>query len=352
MKKSILSAAFYAAICLVCSLTLLTACDKEEEDYVFWDFPPVNVFVFVEDADGNDLLNVENEGHLLGQEIKATFRGEEYKLNATVAETRYYMPFHYGLRLLYDEYGRYYLYFGELAGEDLCDNEELTVYWGDGSSDVVTVYNRLEWKSKNDPEITRRFYLNGEEQAENGAMTVVRTHGDSPTAFRVPWDIVNTQLNIEADNADDIRADLEALPMLSGTGLRFDFATSSPAEGDRGTLTWTDTEGNPLAEAELTVKERRTYADFAYYQNASDKQIAIYDENDIPHFYYYMLWRARYGEGTDQETRMYHAFVAPTADQNFELWLYEDMTDAYQDQYPDKTVEKVSRMVVGKMTQE
>ena len=142
MMKTKLS--FLAACSFVLCTLFLVACDNGEEALTIWDYSPVVCYVAVEDADGHDLLDPQTEGNILGQDIKADFMGDTYELNAEVVQTRYYLARFTGLQLVYggDE-ERYYLRFGELAGENTYENEPLTLHWGDGSTDVITVYNRL-----------------------------------------------------------------------------------------------------------------------------------------------------------------------------------------------------------------
>ena len=68
-----------------------------------------------------------------------------------------------GLQLRTDFYGNKYLSFGELDGQEELKNVDLIIYWGDGTSDTITIFNHFKWKLSGEPSITRRYYVNGKQ---------------------------------------------------------------------------------------------------------------------------------------------------------------------------------------------
>lgn len=129
------------------SLLFLVACGDEAESYD-GEVNPVKIYFAVRDADGNDLLDKDVEGNLLGQEIKAVFQGQEYKLNETEPVFYPWITVFKGLRLVDERIGGrdegYLLCFGELLGSNVLDNEPLTLDLGDGRQELVTIYNRVD----------------------------------------------------------------------------------------------------------------------------------------------------------------------------------------------------------------
>ena len=133
-----------------------------------WDIHPIVLHIYVSDSDGNNLLSAENAaGHLDIDKVYAVFDGQNYPL--TVEDegedphTKAYMPDFQGLCLRTDFYGNKYVSFGELNGEDELNNVDLVLYWGDGTSDTITIFNHFKWKLSGSPSITRRYYVNGKQ---------------------------------------------------------------------------------------------------------------------------------------------------------------------------------------------
>ncbi|MBP5498430.1 MAG: hypothetical protein J6X81_03565 [Muribaculaceae bacterium] len=150
---------------------LFVSCGDEPND-VDYDYSPMGVYLFVTDADGNDLLNPETAGNILGNEITIKYRNEVYPLHLEsknpvlcsplqkAPRRKYYLAMLYGAYLeKIERTGEYYICFGEIAGEERLDMEEVIVEWGDGTSDKITLYNLLEWKKKK-PFFTRKSWLN------------------------------------------------------------------------------------------------------------------------------------------------------------------------------------------------
>lgn len=133
-----------------------------------YDIAGITLRIYRSDADGNDSLNpdVNSEG-FDPSKVTVVWEGKTYRMeepeDSGVSPMAYYPTF-YGLKLSTDNFGKWHFWFGELSGEDAIDNEDLIIDWGDGTSDTITVYNRLKWKANGKPSITRRFYINGEKQ--------------------------------------------------------------------------------------------------------------------------------------------------------------------------------------------
>ena len=57
-----------------------------------------------------------------------------------------------------------------------------------------------------------------------------------------------------------------------------------------------------------------------------------------------MEWEAELGE---DDVRRYDAFIVRSQTASHTLWIYEDLTEKYQAQYPGQQVDKVIRTLVG-----
>lgn len=135
---------------------------------MLYDIAGITLRIYRSDADGNDSLNpdVNAEGFDPGK-VTVVWEGKTYRVEESEdsgVSPMTYLPIFYGLRLSTDNFGKWYFWFGELSGEDDIDNKDLVIDWGDGTSDTITVYNRLKWKVNGEPSITRRFYINGVKQ--------------------------------------------------------------------------------------------------------------------------------------------------------------------------------------------
>ncbi len=162
MKTNYLLGAFLFFLSTIC----FTACDdnfQEDDDLMIWDFTPIILFMTVQDAEGNDLLNPETNGTIADQAIKAIYKGETYEKDAKVV-TKAYLAYFTGLQTQKNNKGVYYLTFGEFNGDDTFKNEEVTIEWHDGTTDVIRFSSKLSWKSRKEPVFDREFLLNGVKQ--------------------------------------------------------------------------------------------------------------------------------------------------------------------------------------------
>ena len=130
----------------------LTSCENMQVDA---DAAPVTLEIFVNDSEGNNLLDY---GWLDGKNVIATFKGETYELQKD-ALTRVYMPQFYGFKVTSRDLGPF-LYFGELSGtEDM--NDEFVINWGDGTFDTIIIYNDCRTKANGAYDIKRHYVVNG-----------------------------------------------------------------------------------------------------------------------------------------------------------------------------------------------
>ena len=171
-------------------MAILSSCDDEDEPdpYIIWDFVPLNVQIYVQDADGNNLLVPTTAGYLRGTEIVAIYNDKEYALdwdsprNAEVP-SRYYLPTFSGLTIgwgtVYTDKGIQYeesknhLAFGEFdRAEDVDISLTLRI---DGYSETwdIDLTNRLEWINK-EPHSTVSARLNGKEVDYNDIVITLK----------------------------------------------------------------------------------------------------------------------------------------------------------------------------------
>lgn len=148
----------------------LLSCDKILNNGKIWDIGPVVVNVVVADVNGVDLLNPENQNSLDTSGIKVLYNGKEYECNKLVSEvlTRAYMPHFYGLQInKYSYHNSYILSFGELDGAKSYSNEEVTIFWGDGTSDKIKFNRKFRWKLNGDPKSSEEWFLNGKKVSDH-----------------------------------------------------------------------------------------------------------------------------------------------------------------------------------------
>lgn len=141
----------------------LSSCDIIPDGKI-WDIAPVVYIVEVTNARGVDLLNQDNQNAIDTSLIKAVYRGVEYKCTKDpyTVSTKAIMPRFHGLQLSkYYQSNTFVLRFGELEGATSYSNEELTLLWGDGTSDKIKFNRKFRWKINGDPDISEEWFLNG-----------------------------------------------------------------------------------------------------------------------------------------------------------------------------------------------
>lgn len=175
LPKAVKPAFLLAAIL---SLSILTACSNDDgpEDDVIYDFNPVGLFIHIQDADGNNLLDPATKGNWFGQEFEADYDGKIYPAKWDLPwwlypETRMYLPRFYGLTIMAD-YGfddddnlkfdmkDAFLYFGEFQGDK--DHDISIDFQVPGSNHVynIRMIHKFWWK-KHEPQYDTKYYIDG-----------------------------------------------------------------------------------------------------------------------------------------------------------------------------------------------
>lgn len=320
-----------------------TACDETDtEGYdMIWDFAPIVLYISVQDADGNDLLNPETPGNIANQGIKAIYKDNIYEKDAPINPTRAYLARFMGLQTIKSEEGVYFLTFGEFQGEKTFENEQVTIDWNDGTKDILTFSSKLSWKSKKEPVFDRKFYLNGKETEKPFIIT------KEPAALPASdgqYAVTDVRYGIDADNATEIEADLQqhlSHPIGSSYILHMDNKVS--VEGDKGRLTWKNADGSIQKSGELIYVKGTGLG--------IPEQASSFIKLQMPgnQIYTYLLWEVNYGN----EISNYHVLVVrkPSTRRSFvppiDLWIYEDLTANYQALFPDSNVKGVTRVLIS-----
>jgi hypothetical protein len=130
---------------------------------MIWDIAPINIYVIVYNADGQNLLDSITPNNFVVMNITAEWMGETYTADSLSlldreAMTREYPGEMHGLMYVTKD-GKPMLYFGELNGHATYDDEPLTLYWPDGSTDIIRV---KAWADEGyrDLKVYRRFTYN------------------------------------------------------------------------------------------------------------------------------------------------------------------------------------------------
>lgn len=150
-------------IMLIAACIGLQACSDEEEVFEV-DWAPVNLYIYAENADGNDLIKEEMEGMTL------TYKGETYEVT-TRESSRAYLAHMYGL--VFQDAKEYSnvpaapnrLVFGEIDGEADMD-EDIVLTWPDGSKNTIH-YHCSDHKEGHNPSCQRTWKLDGKEHEGN-----------------------------------------------------------------------------------------------------------------------------------------------------------------------------------------
>ena len=163
MKKSILK----SMLLMVATSVMLVSCDPPIQD---WN--PINIYIKVSNAEGQNLLDTATPNNFAEKEISAEWMDETYVADTISLwekqhMTRMYLPKMHGL-MYKTKNGEKVLYFGELAGDGDYEDEPLTIHWPDGSTDVITIKNKAYLSSAD-----RKFKLNGEVVAKDTTRPVI-----------------------------------------------------------------------------------------------------------------------------------------------------------------------------------
>ena len=146
--------------------------EEEDDDDWIWDFWPIEIFMAIQDAEGNNMLDPANP-----DSIVAEFRGESYVADTTRHwryATRAIMPTMYGLRYMKLKDSTDVLFFGEIDGTEHWVDEPLTIKWPDGTTDVITISSSIKNGTTANPIIKRTYKLNGKEVEKDISNPIIR----------------------------------------------------------------------------------------------------------------------------------------------------------------------------------
>ncbi|MGM9737174.1 MAG: hypothetical protein ACI3ZT_02030, partial [Candidatus Cryptobacteroides sp.] len=104
---------YFLVSLLLAAAGCLASCSETSAE---WNIAPITPKIYLNDADGRNLLDPAGGGVELSG-VSATFRGETYYVTCG-EDTKAYMPVFIGLVLKQDFKGNYCLVFGELDGTE------------------------------------------------------------------------------------------------------------------------------------------------------------------------------------------------------------------------------------------
>lgn len=172
---------FFTYWLILCLLPILSSCEKEEEGDLIWDFSTRSIMLKVVNASGQNMLNESTANGWKAEDISATYKDESYP--CTIVDeplyqpqsdipTRYLPAFMRGLRTSTEKQNRI-LYFGDFTPTNNYKDTPITYHWPDGTTTTITFDFYITWKSKNDPVVTFKCYLNGKELPQDkGVITI------------------------------------------------------------------------------------------------------------------------------------------------------------------------------------
>lgn len=324
-------------LCIFCCINF-TSCDpaNNEGDDIIWDFAPIVLYISVQDAQGNDLLNPLTKGSIANQGIKAIYKGETYEKDAPLKErTRAYMAYFSGLQTEINRDGKYYLTFGEFNGDHTFDNEKVEIDWNDGKEkSVITFSSKLTWKSKKEPVFNRKFCLNGEEISLKEGFIITK----SPSQSEQKLDILSVEYGIDAETdeiKEKIKADLESKSPYTD-GEAYNIAIQ---EKNSGKYTLFNSEGLPIADKKFVIKETEAHGAYGITAEIAKAFRLIPPEDQI-----YSHIKLKLDISGEKSSNTFNIFATrPNI-----FWIYEDLTEHYKDKYPDGKVKEVVRLLKSK----
>lgn len=172
---------FFTYWLILCLLPILSSCEKEEEGDLIWDFSTRSIMLKVVNASGQNMLDESTANGWKAEDISATYKDESYP--CTIVDeplyqpqsdipTRYLPAFMRGLRTSTEKQNRI-LYFGDFTPTNNYKDTPITFHWPDGTTTTITFDFYITWKSKNDPVVTFKCYLNGKELPQDkGVITI------------------------------------------------------------------------------------------------------------------------------------------------------------------------------------
>ena len=150
--------------------------DDNGQDDVIVDWAPLELFVYLSDADGNNLLDPEYEHAYDSANIVLTYEGEEYEVinyltpSEPKAQPMWYHAVFDSPYICHDTKGVARLTIGEWGRVGKWDMATVEVSWGDGTTDTFAFSHDYTYNPeyRNDPDngwgytFTTQYYLNDE----------------------------------------------------------------------------------------------------------------------------------------------------------------------------------------------
>ena len=150
--------------------------DDNGQNDVLVDWAPLELFVYLSDADGNNLLDPEYEHAYDSANIVLTYEGEEYEVinylspSEPKARTMEYLAVFDSPYICHDTKGVARLTIGEWGQDEKWDMASVEVSWGDGTTDTFAFSHDYTYNPeyRNDADngwgytFTTQYYLNGE----------------------------------------------------------------------------------------------------------------------------------------------------------------------------------------------
>ena len=149
--------------------------DDNGQDVIV-DWAPLELFVYLSDADGNNLLDPEYEHAYDSANIVLTYEGKEYEVinyltpNEPQAQPMAYLAVFDAPYICHDTKGVARLTIGEWGRDEKWDMATVDVAWGDGTTDTFAFSHDFTYNPeyRNDADngwgytFTTQYYLNGE----------------------------------------------------------------------------------------------------------------------------------------------------------------------------------------------
>lgn len=156
---------------LILSLPLLSivSCSKNEDPLnIIWDIYPAEVRIFIQDENGNNLLDPTVEGNLVGTDIRISTEDDSYPAiwnqQDIMPASKLYLANFYGFVWSYALYQypemNYYLQLGEYQGEDNYDMHLRLEIPRMNFSREFDYKHTYKWKN-NKPDITNQIRYEG-----------------------------------------------------------------------------------------------------------------------------------------------------------------------------------------------
>jgi hypothetical protein len=146
---------------LLIALLTFFACNEKDDpknEYIISDWYPIELWIYIQDQDGKDLLDYDSENYI-GNDFMLTYKDKTYRIQTKDKVSKVYKPEFDGLVLVYDnDKKKYSAYFGELEGYAEY-NDDFTITWKDGSKDIIHFYRKITGSLDSDD----KWLLNGED---------------------------------------------------------------------------------------------------------------------------------------------------------------------------------------------